>query len=59
VYSSITCSFGVPVECKPKISTGYICENFVSVGRCLLGKMQIALLTELKGGREGVKEHMH
>lgn len=52
VYSSITCSFGVPVECKPKINTGYICESFFSVGQCLLGKMQIDLLTELKEGSE-------
>lgn len=49
---TITCSCGVPVECKPKINTGYICESFISVGRYLQGKMQIALLTELKGRRE-------
>jgi len=49
---TITCSFGVPVECKSKISTGYICESFVLVGWYLEGKMQIALLTELKGGSE-------
>lgn len=49
---TITCSFGVPVICKPKISTGYICESFVLVGWYLEGKMQIALLTELKEGSE-------
>jgi hypothetical protein len=49
---TITCSFGVPVECKPKINTGYICESFVLVGRYLQGKMQVTLLTELKGGNE-------
>jgi hypothetical protein len=45
-------SFGAHVECKPKINTIFVCESFVSVGCYLLGKMQNASLTELKGGSE-------